>query len=262
MSIIINEENKGYINIEDGFSSMYTIEVCDYLDNKILITIPIEGMHAEITPARVPGPGLELARAGQGTKIEKGKFEIYIPPGALYEDAHLAIRARGDTLHFHKDEIPIHKNITLKIDAANYKRADLEKLYIGRLNYKGLPYYTPTTRNGSVLTARTRSFGSYTVVADTAPPKIRPLNFTSGKWISKNKTLKIKIEDAHSGISSYRATLNGQYILTEYDYKRNTLTYYFEDAVSTQTENNLKVIVTDNVGNSATYGASFFRKQP
>ena len=46
----------------------------------------------------------------------------------------------------------------------------------------------------------------------------------------------------------------------EYDYKTNTLTYDFNDNVVTDTKNDFKLIVTDNVGNSSTFEASFFRK--
>ena len=46
----------------------------------------------------------------------------------------------------------------------------------------------------------------------------------------------------------------------EYEYKNNTLTHDFSDGVVTETENELKIIVTDNVGNSNTYEATFFRK--
>ena len=46
----------------------------------------------------------------------------------------------------------------------------------------------------------------------------------------------------------------------EYDYKKKTLTYDFKDKVVTDTKNNLKVIVIDNVGNSTTFEATFFRK--
>ena len=95
---------------------------------------------------------------------------------------------------------------------------------------------------------------------DTVAPTITPLNFADGKWISKNKTLELKIEDVESGVSSYRATLNGKFILTEYDYKKDLLVYDFDDNVVDDTENNLKVIVVDNVGNSTTFEATFFRK--
>jgi hypothetical protein len=46
----------------------------------------------------------------------------------------------------------------------------------------------------------------------------------------------------------------------EYEYKTDMLTYDFNDKVISETENNLKLIVTDNVGNSSTFEATFFRK--
>ena len=96
---------------------------------------------------------------------------------------------------------------------------------------------------------------------DTIAPTIKAFNFTDGKWISNNKTLQLKIEDTHSGISKYRATLNGTFILMEYNYKKDVLTYDFNDNMVTDTQNNLRLIVTDNVGNSTTFEAIFFRKK-
>jgi hypothetical protein len=98
------------------------------------------------------------------------------------------------------------------------------------------------------------------LVSDTTVPTIKALNFDDKKWISKNETLEVKIEDDMSGISSYRATINGKFILMEYNYKTDVLTYDFNDEVISASENNLKVIVVDNVGNSATFEATFFRK--
>ena len=46
----------------------------------------------------------------------------------------------------------------------------------------------------------------------------------------------------------------------EYDAKKNKLTYDFSDNIITETKNNLKIIVTDNVGNSSTFETIFFRK--
>ena len=128
------------------------------------------------------------------------------------------------------------------------------------MNYRGEPYYNTTFRKGSKLTARTRTFGTYALAMDTTVPKIRPLNFSDQKWISDNSTLMIKITDDRSGISSYRATINGKFILMEYNYKKDVLIYDFADNVISDTENNLKLIVTDNVGNSTTFEATFFRK--
>ncbi|MEZ4875443.1 MAG: M23 family metallopeptidase [Flavobacteriaceae bacterium] len=261
LSVIVGDLNDGYIDVEDGFDSVYTIEVSDIKGNSVLITVPISGTKEPILTPKTVTETQDYIYENQAISITKGKFSVYIPAESLYEDTYLDIQAKGDTLHFHKDNIPIHSNITLTVDASNYKLEDLDKLFIGRINYKGIPYYNTTYRNGTKLSTKVRTFGDYCLAYDTLSPTITPINFKDGQWISKNNTLEIKIEDEESGIASYRATLNGKFILTEYDYKKDVLVYDFDDKVSNETENNLKVIVVDNVGNSATFEATFFRKQ-
>ena len=47
----------------------------------------------------------------------------------------------------------------------------------------------------------------------------------------------------------------------EYNYKKDVITYNFDDKIISETENKLKVIVVDNVGNNTTFETTFFRKQ-
>ena len=112
--------------------------------------------------------------------------------------------------------MPLHKKISITTDISNYNKTDIDKLYIGRLNYKKTPYYVKTSKKGNRLTAKTKKLGTFVLAVDTKKPEIKPINFLNKKWISKNKTLKIKITDDLSGISSYRATINGKFILMEY----------------------------------------------
>ena len=48
---------------------------------------------------------------------------------------------------------------------------------------------------------------------------------------------------------------------SEYEYKNNKITHYFDDAFLIEGENVLKVVVTDNVGNSTIFETRFFRSQ-
>ena len=261
LSVIVDESESGYVTIADGFSSVYTIEVTDFKGNKVSVTIPIEGKQEEIRETKPIGETIDYVYFDQSNSITKGKFSVYIPSESLYENTYLQIESNADTLRLHEDIVPLHKNMTISVDASNYSKSDMSKLYIGKVNYKGAPYYNETYRNGTRLSIRTRTFGTYVLAMDTVPPKITPLNFEDEKWISKNETLKLKIEDDVSGVSSYRATINGKFILTEYDYKKDVLVYDFEDNIVSETENKLKIIVVDNVGNSTTFEATFFRKQ-
>ncbi|WP_347374791.1 M23 family metallopeptidase [Aequorivita sp. Q41] len=262
LSIITKEDDNGFITLTDSLQSIYTIEVNDFKGNRMYVSVPIEGKNMEILEPKNIEKTADYIYADHATSITKGKFSIYIPANSLYENTYLDIQATGDVLKFHEDVIPIHSNIIITADISAYTEADKDKLYIGRLNYKGLPEYTSTTRNGDKLTGKTRTFGSYTVATDTDAPIIKPINFSEGKWISNQNFLYLKITDDLSGISSYRATINEKFILMEYDYKKDVLVYNFNDNVNLESENNFKLIVTDNVGNSATFEAKFFRKQP
>lgn len=261
LSIITNEDENGYITVKDSLSSIYTVEVKDFKGNRMYITVPIEGAKLDILEKRNIKETEDFITANHATSITKGKFSVYIPANSLYENTYLDIQENGDVLKLHEDVIPIHRNITISADISAYTEADKDKLYIGRLNYKGEPYYTSTTRKGDKLVAKTRTFGNYTIALDNTPPTITPINFSEGKWISNENFLKLKITDDLSGISAYRATINGKFILMEYDYKKDLITYNFNDNVNLETENNLKVIVTDNVGNSTTFETQFFRKR-
>lgn len=261
LSIINGNSSDGYITIEEGFTSVFTIEITDYKKNKTLISIPIKGKKQDIINPFVDKKNGDYIYADQATSITKGKFSVYIPANSLYENTYLNIEVKGDTLKVHEDIIPVHKNITITVDVSNYNESDLDKLYLGRINYKGEPYYNTTYRKGTKLSTKTRTLGSYVLVIDTTAPTIKPVNFSDKKWLNKNNTLKVKIEDDLSGISSYRATINGNFILMEYNYKKDVLTYDFDDNIILDSENNLKVIVVDNVGNNATFEATFFRKQ-
>jgi hypothetical protein len=160
----------------------------------------------------------------------------------------------------HRDEIPLHKNIIISYDLSSKEGDNLNQYYIGRVTDWGAVYHVNTRRKGNQLIATNRYFGTFAVSKDTEKPTIVPINFKDGQWISKNNTLKLKIDDEKTGVDGYRATINGEFILMEYDYKTGLLTYDFDDKVVTDKEHNLKVIITDNVGNSTTFEAVFYRK--
>ncbi len=262
LSLIIQEIDNGYITVDEGLDGIYVIEITDFQGNSVQVTVPIVGKKEAVLSPRKIVETNDYVIANQASYITKGKFSIYIPSGSLYEDTYLDIETEGDTLHLHKDVIPIHQNITITVDASNYQPEDLEKLYLGRINFKGTPYYSATYKEGTKISTKTRTFGSYCLAYDTKAPRIRPINFKDGQWISGNNTLQVKIDDNESGIKSYRATLNGKFILMEYEYKKDLLEYDFSDAIVTDTENKFELIVVDNVGNSATFEATFFRKSP
>jgi hypothetical protein len=79
--------------------------------------------------------------------------------------------------------------------------------------------------------------------------------------MSNYKFLEVEVDDEFSGIKSYRATINGQWILMEHEPKNKTLIYNFADIKFNQTQLNFELEVEDQVGNSSVFNATIFRKQ-
>lgn len=261
LSMYKDVKDNGYLNIEDSTASVFKIRVKDFSGNDSWITIPISGKKIKPKPASNDIKPLEHIYADQINSLQKGNFSVFFPKNTFYDDLNIDFNVDCDTLLLHRDVVPLMKHFTISYDIGQYKGEDKEKLFIAKLyGYYKKPIYLKTTRKGDVLSARSKTLGSFALYTDLEPPTITPINFTDGKWMSKNRFLKLKIHDELSGISNYRATVNGKWILMEYDPKTKMLIHDFNDKIVTETENKLKVIVTDNVGNSSTFEATFYRK--
>jgi hypothetical protein len=262
LSMFQNITNNGFVTVEDSTASIYTVKIKDFNENITILSIPIVGKNEEKLVNDTVDYNAKTFISQSETKVLKQNNTIItMYPNTLYNDVFIDYKVASDTIYFHEDVIPLQKSFAINYDISSYKDVDKSKLFIAQLRgYYKRPAYITTERKGDVLQGQSKTMGTFALVTDSAPPKITPLNFTDKKWLSKYRYLKVKISDDLSGISKYRATVNGKWILMEYDYKTNTLTHDFNDNIVSDTENNLKIIVTDNVGNSSTFEATFFRK--
>ena len=261
LSIYSNVSNQGFLDVKDSLSYNYRIRVTDFAGNERIVTIPIEGkMPQNMTaPERIETD--YFVAAEEATAFEGNGIDVYIPKNSLYQDTFLEVIFEDEKVKLHQDDTPIHSNITIGFDVSKYKPEDREQMFIARLSSSGNPIYSTTYKEGDRFTTKTRTFGEYTLGRDTNPPRVSAVNFNEGQWISSHDDLKVRISDDLSGIKEFRATVNGKFILMEYEYKKNLLTHNFSDGVVTDTENHLKVEVTDNVGNTTVLERTFFRKQ-
>lgn len=261
LSLYKETYKEGVLTVEDSTYSVYKIKVSDFKNNTSWVTISIKGEKNKAIEGASKTETPYYIYAGKSTTLKEKSVSVNIFPDSFYEDFYMDFEVNADTLRLHKDVVPLKKSIKIAYDISKYNAEDKNKLFIARLSgYKKTPYYSFTKREGDTLTTYTKRLGTFALASDDEKPTITPINFKKGQWLSKYRYLKIKIDDEVSGISNYRATVNGKWILMAYDYKTKTLTHDFNDGVITETKNNLKVIVTDNVGNSSTFETTFYRK--
>ena len=260
LSIIKTDENKGTLQVSPNLASVYRIEVSDFFGNKKTISIPIQ---YDLLPTLISKEPIEsnyFIKANKDNNFALENMSVFFPAGTFYDDFEFNFAVKNDTLFLHEDTVPAHTNFTITIEDTKSSEAQKEKMFIGRIEGKKINY-NPTYRKDNIFNTKVKILGKYALVSDTVAPKISIASPIEGKWISGQKTLQVSIDDELSGIKSYNGYLNGKWILMEYDNKTRKLTHYFEDGIVAEGGNDLKVVVTDNVGNSTTFETRFFRNQ-
>ena len=279
LGILKNLESDGFVEIIPGSSYTFTIELFDFNQNRTLITVPILG--GENTLSYNSAKTNEALGSKQSKSIEnsiddwsnlveiphtsatswsEGNFSIFFPKECFYESTALNLSVSGEQLYMDKDQYPLYKPVKITYRGDHLSTEDLAHAYIARIDAYGKPIHQITSREGTQLDANVSTLGQYGVFFDYTPPIITMKTPAEGQWFSTAKKLKVIIKDSESGIADYRATINDRFVLMEYDYKTNTLTYDFSDAVVDEAAHNLKVVVLDNAGNSATFERLFYRK--
>lgn len=261
LELIEGINQNGIINItKDSISLSLKIKIKDFNNNTQEIQIPIKSDYQQSIETVKEETTPYYAQVDYPSVFDNGKIDVYIPKRALYEDTYLNIEFKPNAIKVHDYKTPLHKSISIGFDVSEFSEEDKQQLYIAQTFPWGDAYYSSTKKTENRFITYTKDFGEYELKIDNTPPSIKPLNFLDGKWMSNYRYLKLEIDDEESGIDSYYATVNGEFILMAYDYKTKMLIHDFNDNVVSDTKNNLKVVVTDNVGNTTIFEAKFNRK--
>lgn len=145
------------------------------------------------------------------------------------------------------------KKFTVKL-RPNEEWAGDKRLYIANIDKNGnVSSLGGKLKNGCVETT-TFSMGEYTLKIDSIAPTVKASNFKDGQSVKELKSLRFKISDDMTGIETYDIYLDDVWVLGQYDAK-NALLYYEFDEKMKAGINNVKVVVTDGVGNTKTLKA-------
>lgn len=261
LSIYNHKLNKGFIAIEEGKDYTMTVLLKDYLGNTTQIYVPVKGEALAVAAPVTPVKTDYYLVAKRDNLYEFDNASVYFPANTFYGNLYLEMKYLNGELTVHNKEVPVSDYYSISFDVSKMKDSlNLSKYFIGNYNYNGVAYYQTTKLKNKVLTARTKTLGKFKLIKDVTPPVVKPFNFKGNQWISNYNYLIFKISDDLSGIKDYRATIDGKWVLTEYEYKDGTLTYNCNDLTFEGSQHNLELTVTDNVGNSTTFTTTFFRK--
>ena len=265
LSIYDDVINDGIIYIQDGLFYKIEVVASDFNGNKRKLIIPVQGKYQEILIKKEKKSTSHHFKRNEFNKITDGIVTVAIPKYSFYEDIDFDFSYKDDVASIHNNSVPLHKSFTLTFDTSSFPLAERKKMFIGRVYSNGYVGYAGAKRKNNKIYINTKKLGKYKLASDVKKPTIKPKGFKDGQWMTNFRYLKVKIKDDLSGIRSYRATVDGKWILMEYDPKTRTLTHDFNDKrINLRTKgakHSLKVIVSDNVKNTKTYTATFYKSK-
>ncbi len=187
-----------------------------------------------------------LIPSGKTFNLYKKRFNVYFPKTALYDTLYFTSEygqdGKSELFSIGNDIFPLRKNIyvTLK-PSLSYKNK--EKTHVYSVSSSGSYNFEGGDWENSNIKFNTRNFGKFTILADTIPPRITPIR------VNKDE-LRFTITDGLSGIHSYEASINDEWILMQYDYKRDLI---WSDKLNKNLpfSGNLVLRVKDQAGNIA-----------
>ena len=258
---------EGIIALQPDRPTQVTLSIADFAGNTteaqfVLLYRP--------SPAPAPPPARPHAYflpAGEASIIDTAGMYLELAADALYDDlafeyAQLADRSAlhlSDVYQLHHEQTALHGRAVLQLPPVAPVPDHLrEHAYIGKCDgdgqYRSVGGAWQT--DGRML-ARIGSFGSYAILLDTLPPTVRIERFSSD--LRGQNTFSLLLEEDTGGSLDYRATIDGQWVLMEYDTKSGRLWHTFTGRGKGGERHEFVLRVADSRGNETTFERRFTR---
>jgi hypothetical protein len=201
-------------------------------------------------------------------------LEAMVPSGVPYKfysnnlDATLSARSLFDTVYLHSyyqpfmddaelfvfghDRYPIRSNIEVKLKPLQ-EYEDKERSHVYSVDDSGNFGFAGGNWDTENMVFETRNFGAYTILTDSIAPSIKPL-------IINRDRLVFTIKDDLSGIKEFNMHVDGQWILMNYEPKKNQI--WSEKLIQEKPfEGPIVLSVVDNAGNEKLYKSNLAKHE-
>jgi murein DD-endopeptidase MepM/ murein hydrolase activator NlpD len=265
LTIYDKVEKRGIYKATDGKAHQVTYEVTDAYGNSTTFAFTIQSKETSLASVGFKG---ELFKYNRSNHIKNEDIEFSIPEGALYDDVDFIYKKKPGNPKFlspvyqlHTPYVPLHFACPLRIKAIHLPAKLESKVMLAQVDPVSGRVYSATGKfvNGWVE-GNIRVLGNYALVVDTVAPKIVSLSIADKKTLKEANKLRFTVTDNLSGIDTFRGTIDGKWVLFEYDFKNNLLSYTFDkNRMQFNKNHELELEVTDFKGNTSKYKANFYK---
>ncbi|MCF6351625.1 MAG: M23 family metallopeptidase [Cyclobacteriaceae bacterium] len=186
-------------------------------------------------------------KAGSTYKYYHKVADIQFWKSTLFKDFYFTFESKLDTttgveiITIGNSNIPLNKNYSVTFKPSNIP---ISTKYLAVYGVWGKnSSFVGGKWNGTQISFKSRNFGSYTILADSISPTIKPLILTKDE-------MAFKISDNLSGIATITMRVNGEWVLMNYDPKKS-LIWAEKPRSSFNFKGKIKLTVTDKMDNEA-----------
>ena len=264
-------KNRALLTTPAGRRQEVRITAEDDCGNRSVLAFTVEGKADERSFHAPACDSLPVVRHDRDFHREGDGVRIEIPAGTLYESCfytqrpHDEPQPKDSTLLFLSRgveildvRLPMHRYATLWIDATQVPPELRRYAVLASLSPKGKLRYEGGKWSDGRIRLRTRSLGTFFVVADTVRPTIRP-RFTAHD-LSGQRSVTFSVSDNFSGVGSVSCLVDGRMAILEENRVKGTYTHYFDDELfGRNREHTLRLTATDGAGNTRVWEGTYYR---
>jgi hypothetical protein len=179
-------------------------------------------------------------------------YDLLFTKNSLFDTLYLRFGKTYDSTRqlelftFPDRTVPLRSSVTVTLKPEHAYPDTTAAVY--SVSRRSLSYLGGEWKDGSIM-FKTRDLATYTIAHDTVPPVISP------SVINKDQVM-FKIDDEKSGIKNYRATINGAFVLMNYEPKKK-LIWSEKLSPNIPFQGEFLLELTDNTGNKAHYTKQF-----
>lgn len=234
----------------------------DFVGNttELMLKVKSKKIKSEIIPENLLN--VVQLNCKEENKFNKEDIRINIPIKALYDDIIFtyskpsSIKGTYSPLHkIMNENVALQKAYSLSIKPVRLPDSLQSKACIISVNIKGKKTYEGGNYVDGWVTTETKIFGNFTIAVDTIAPKIKPAFVVASPTtitnLSKAKIIGVIVSDNLSGIKKYRGTIDGNWVLCQYEVKKDLL-YYTPDENLLPGTHSFQITVADDKNNFTT----------
>ncbi len=259
--------NRGIVTTKPLEERQVAIHCADEAGNSSTLRFVISGK-SDDNCFRADSVAEELiVRSKRDYLYSKDGISVSIPASTLYESTIFegGIVSRDTTQKEYRRAlspiykvlditIPLHSAMTISI-ATNIEKELRSKVGLICIGRSGNPSFIKGRYDLGQVSATSRNAGEYYVAVDTTPPTIE-LGIEQGSNQSRSKYFTARIADDLSGIASYSATIDGEWIDLTLDKGRTRHTFRTKPNGKSH---KLVYTVKDGCGNTTTITREYIR---